>query len=87
MILDLITISSIVLILTTSKLLKPFREFLSRKSIFLGKLFSCQMCLGVWVGLIYFFIPQEIKECLYYIFIGSLSSFLLYLLIELIKKE
>lgn len=87
MILDFLTIASIVLILTTSKLLKPFREFLASKSEFLGKLFSCQMCLGVWVGLGYYFIPEPAKEILYYTFIGSIASFLLYLLTQLIKKE
>jgi hypothetical protein len=87
MILDFITIASITIIITTSKLFKPLREFLTTKSVFVGKLLSCSLCTGVWVGLAFCFVPEYVKSALYYIFIGSLSSELIYLLIERLKLK
>jgi len=87
MILDLITIASITLIITTSKLFKPLREFLTSKSMFVGKLLNCSLCTGVWVGLAFFFVPEHAKSVLYYIFIGSLLSEAIYLMIERLKLK
>ena len=40
----------VTLILTTSELLDPIREFVYSKSERFGYLLSCSMCAGVWVG-------------------------------------
>lgn len=87
MILDFITIASITIIITTSKLFKPLRESLTRKSLFVGKLLGCSLCTGVWVGLGFCFVPECAKSALYYIFIGSISSELIYLVIERLKLK
>ena len=39
-------------ILVSSYVLEPFRNFVSSRSEFLGKLINCTMCSGFWVGLI-----------------------------------
>jgi hypothetical protein len=46
------TLSSagITLIVVLSYLLEPIRDFVSARSSFLGKLVSCTMCMGFWVG-------------------------------------
>ena len=59
-ILDIITIASATIIVTESDIFKPFREWMSKKNKFFGNLFSCSLCSGVWIGGLYFFIPQEI---------------------------
>lgn len=46
-------------IITSSKLLKPLREYVSSKSIFFGELLGCAQCTGVWVGFGMSFITQE----------------------------
>ena len=38
-------------IIVQSKLFKPFREWVGNKSAFFGKLTSCMLCSGFWVGL------------------------------------
>ncbi len=45
------------LILKYGKILNPIRDFLIKRSDFLKELFSCCMCLGFWVGIVwgYFF--------------------------------
>jgi hypothetical protein len=40
-------------IVTESKLFAPLRAGVSRRSAFLGTLFSCAMCFGFWVGAAY----------------------------------
>lgn len=37
-------------ILVYGKIFESFRELLDRKNKFLGDLFSCPMCLSVWIG-------------------------------------
>ncbi len=85
MILDILAIAGITIVLTTSKLLKPFREFITDKSLFLGRMLSCSLCTGVWVGLMFFLTPVFLRSALHYIFIGSLASELIYLIIERLK--
>tara|TARA_B100000700_G_C14771521_1_gene726969 strand:+ start:501 stop:809 length:309 start_codon:yes stop_codon:yes gene_type:complete len=49
----LIFISScagITVLIVLSYVLDPAREFVSQRSAFLGKLLSCTMCTGFWVG-------------------------------------
>ncbi len=38
-------------IVVQSKLFKPFRELIKKRSEFFGSLVSCMMCFGFWVGL------------------------------------
>jgi hypothetical protein len=44
--------AGITVILVSSDIIEPVRDFISSKSNFLGKLINCPMCLGFWVGLI-----------------------------------
>jgi hypothetical protein len=39
-------------IIVQSKLFKPFRAWVEGKSTFFGKLVSCMLCSGFWVGLL-----------------------------------
>jgi hypothetical protein len=75
MILDLIAIAGITVVITTSQLFRPMREFVADKSLFLGRLISCSMCTGVWVGLLFFLVPEFAKSVLHYTFIGSVRQF------------
>jgi len=80
------------LIITTSYIFTGFRNHMAKISPKLGKLFKCSMCLGFWNGLIIksllfiyygvtftYFSPIII---LLYGFIGSITSFVVYLLIK-----
>ena len=55
-IVDLITYTlgcaGITVILVSSDIVEPVRDFISSRSSFLGKLINCPMCLGFWVGMI-----------------------------------
>ncbi|HLP46785.1 MAG TPA: DUF1360 domain-containing protein [Candidatus Kapabacteria bacterium] len=42
--------ASISFTMTETKLFKPFREWLKKKSTFLGDLLSCGYCFGHWVA-------------------------------------
>lgn len=85
MILDLLSIVGITLIITRSKIFKPLRELASSTGDFLGELFSCPMCMGVWVGLGFIFMPENAKSALYYPSIGSLASYTIFLILERVK--
>lgn len=37
-------------IITSSKLFRPLREYVSAKSIFFGEMLGCAQCMGVYVG-------------------------------------
>ena len=47
--LSLVT-ASISFTVTETKLFKPLREWLKKKSAFLGELFACGYCFGHWVA-------------------------------------
>jgi hypothetical protein len=85
MILDIIAIAGITIVITTSKLFKPLREFITGKSLFFGRLLSCALCTGVWIGLLFFLTPVCLRSALHYVFIGSLASETVYLIIERLK--
>lgn len=38
------------IIITSSSIFEPVRNFIDSKSSFLGELFSCPMCMGFWSG-------------------------------------
>lgn len=42
--------ASIAFTVTETKLFKPLREWLQKKSTFLGELFSCGFCFGYWIA-------------------------------------
>ncbi len=44
--------ASISFTVTETKLFKPLREWLKKKSSFLGDLFCCGYCLGHWVAFV-----------------------------------
>lgn len=39
-------------IVVTSKIFKPFREWVIPRSIFFGGMLQCMMCFSFWVGLL-----------------------------------
>jgi hypothetical protein len=81
-IIDLLAIAGVTLIITTSKLFRPVRELMAKASAFLGSLSGCAMCMGVWIGLGYYFVPESAKEVIQYASIGSLVSQLIYLVFK-----
>lgn len=85
MILDFIAIAGLTMIVTTSKIFQPVREFASTKSEFFGDLLGCALCTGFWMGGIIFFCPVSIKPFIHYISIGSLSSESVYLLVKRLR--
>tara|TARA_Y100000310_G_C20501782_1_gene724370 strand:+ start:259 stop:558 length:300 start_codon:yes stop_codon:yes gene_type:complete len=42
----------ITLIITTSELLNPIRGLLRKISGFIGRFFSCPLCIGFWAGVL-----------------------------------
>ncbi len=42
--------ASISFTVTETKLFRPFREWMKKRSVFLGKLFSCGYCFGHWIA-------------------------------------
>jgi len=44
--------SGLTIIIVTSSILEPIRDFVSSKSSYIGKLINCTMCSGFWVGLV-----------------------------------
>ena len=87
MIIDILTIAGIVYIITRSSLFKPIREYITTKNEVVGEIISCPLCCGVYVGAVFFFIPEYFKSFLSYPFIGSLASFAVYLILERLKKD
>ena len=85
MIVDILTIIGLTLIVTTSKLLKPFREWVAKKSLFLGELLGCSLCTGFWMGLTVCFCPLQFKMAISYMAIGSISSEITYLILKRLK--
>ncbi len=83
-------------IITQSYLFKNFREWISIKSDFFGKLFKCSACFGFWSGvfvktsLIFYYHNINYLDSLIillYGFIGSIICYVTYLLIKpLINK-
>lgn len=71
-------------IISDATIFLPFREWICKKNIFLGKLFSCGMCVTVWIGfgitLIYlpnlFNIIPFIDELLTSFIISCIGSFI-----------
>jgi len=78
-------------IITQFYIFKDIREFISKRSIFFGKLFHCPACMGFWCGclikiLLLIYSQQLILLSfiiiLLYGFIGSFACYLTYLLIK-----
>jgi len=82
-ILDIFAVVGIVWILSSSKICKPLREWLTTKSKFLGELFSCWGCLVFWIAIMYYPLPH--KEILRFIFISVLIAIFLQLLYNKLK--
>lgn len=55
---SILAIAGIVWVLSSSKILKSPREWVTIKSEFLGRLLSCWGCTSFWVGLIYYSLPN-----------------------------
>ena len=85
MILDFIAIAGGTMIVTTSKIFKPVREYVSTKSEFVGDLLECALCTGFWMGGIILLCPTILKHFIHYMFIGSLISEVAYLLIKRLR--
>lgn len=70
-------------IITRSKLLQPVREFLTKRSMWVGELLGCGQCTGFWIGLGANLITgEELTNC----FIVSLFCFFIDIVIDKIKK-
>ena len=93
----LLSTIGLTLILTNSKLFKPFREWTKKKSKLLGYLSTCSMCSGFYSGLIVYFLYKityiipiiniSLGELINYGFMGSFVCYMAYLLLcPLIKK-
>lgn len=69
--------------LAFAALLNKPREWLGKKSAFLGKLFACPMCLGFWLGIISgLLIFSPTGNIIADGFFGSATSWIIYLLIR-----
>jgi hypothetical protein len=61
-------------IITSSSIFKPFRDFVEKRSEFLGEMTSCSMCMGFWVGVVISSISFR-YPCIY---AGAISSLFAY---------
>ena len=82
MIIDILTIIGLTIVITTSSITKPLREWVAKKSLFFGELLGCSLCTGFWVGLTVCLCPLQLKIALSYMAIGSVSSQLVHLIIK-----
>jgi hypothetical protein len=82
MIIDLLTIVGLTTIITMSQIFRPIREWITKKSLFFGRLISCSLCTGTWAGLSFFFIPEFAKPVLAYMALGAIASEALYLIFK-----
>ena len=67
------------LIVTQSKLFKPFRKLCKKIHKKIGYFFGCPMCFGFWAALSVYGLDQYGYEIINYGFIGSFFSYLIYL--------
>ena len=81
--LDIFAVIGFVWILSASRVFKPFREYLSKKSKILGEFFGCWGCLSFWIAIIYYQIPN--KEMIRFVLITVLVAVLFQLLYNKIK--
>jgi len=59
------------LIITRSKILTPFRSWITKKSLKLGEALSCPMCVGLWSGIVCHLLISYNLDIFIYAFIGS----------------
>lgn len=64
------------IVITNGYITEKLRYWVLEKNNFFGTLFSCSMCIGFWVGLLYsiFLREQPIKESLLFGFSISLMA-------------
>ncbi len=79
----MISAVGLTLIITSSKLFKPLREFVSKRSEYFGEMLGCSMCMGVWVG---FAMSYITNEAWYSCFTVSLVSYFLSLIAFRLKN-
>lgn len=83
---DIVASIGVTFIITQSYLFKYIREYFIKHNRYLGKLFSCTMCMGFWSLLIVLLFKYSFP-IINYMFITSLCSYILYLsIISIIKK-
>lgn len=83
MIVNILSAAGATLIITSSKIFQPAREFITKHSIWGGELIGCDMCVGFWVGLGASFITGEKW---FTCFLVSVVSYFLGLLAFKLKK-
>ena len=49
-------------IVVNASILEPFRDFITKKSTLFGKLISCMLCTGFWVGILLWLVDPKIFE-------------------------
>ena len=81
--LDILSVVGIVWILSSSKICKPLREWLTTKYKLLGELFGCWGCLSFWVAIMYYALPY--KEILRFVFISVLIAIFFQILYNKLK--
>lgn len=54
---DVLAVIGIVWVVSYSKLFKPFREAVTKKSLKLGQLINCWGCLSFWISILYIVAP------------------------------
>lgn len=75
----LLYIAGITIIITQSSIFKPIRDdFNEINPAILGKLVSCPLCLGFWVGLFSPFLESPISHPFVSGVIGAIFSFLVF---------
>jgi len=79
MILKCLGLVGFTLILTNGYITENFRFWLVNKNKVLGRFFSCSMCVGFWVGFIYFYcylLSKTVETIFGCILFGSAISFM-----------
>lgn len=72
-------------LITQSSVFSSAREFIGRKSSFLGEMVTCSMCMGFWVGVVTSQI-SFVYSCIYAGAISSLASYFIISLIDLMHS-
>ena len=68
-------------IFTISSIFEPVRDFLEKRSAYVGEMINCPMCTGFWVGLV-------VSACSFdmnIVYAGAIASFSSWMMISLVE--
>jgi len=86
LLLFILTTACISYVVTQGDIFKKLREWTTLKSKnkiwwFINEIMNCPLCFGFWAGIVVYLLP----EWVYYPFVSSIMSYVIYLIIKKLK--